>query len=57
MPGARASFADVCEAARKRQHTALGYRFADGRLVLVPRLGEVVAFEEDDRVVVMAELL
>jgi hypothetical protein len=62
-PGATVDFYTVLEAARRRGQTAIGYRV--GRLArdaaqahgvrLNPRKSEPIAFEADDRIVVLAE--
>jgi len=45
----------VCELARLRGETALGFTSADGKLVLVPDTSSSPHFTRDARIVVMAE--
>lgn len=46
------TFSEVQQAARQQRVTAIGYRRADGRMVLVPEQGSV-ALGPGDRIVVL----
>lgn len=61
-PGTDANFATVIESAKRRGHTAIGYRLGDGRhdpprygIVLNPGKNAPLTLTADDRVVVLAE--
>lgn len=51
--GRTVSFRQVNNAARRRRSTALGYRRADGRMLLAPFDADEVCFSAGDRIVVV----
>ena len=60
--GREMTYATVVEAARRRREVAVGYRIEEGEgdpspagFRLNPRKSERVRFDEDDRVIVLAE--
>lgn len=45
------TFRDVCRATRRHSGTALGYRRADGRMLMAPAAADEVCFQKGDTVV------
>ncbi|KAI8468394.1 MAG: hypothetical protein J3K34DRAFT_522950 [Monoraphidium minutum] len=53
--GASAAFGDVAEAVLRARGLALGYRRADGRMLLAPAPGDAVDWGDGDELVVMVD--
>lgn len=54
-PGAAAQFGAVAEAALHARALAVGYRHADGRMLLAPPPGDLVIWGEGDELVVILD--
>ena len=53
--GDTATFAEVIEAARRLQQTAMGYVLRDGSITMVPEASSCHRFMEGDQIIVLAQ--